>query len=684
MKFPVSWIREYVNTELSDHELSELLTSIGFAVDAVEEIEGERVFEIDITTNRPDCMNVIGLAREIAAATDVKLKEIRNRYREEKTSSSQLFSVEIENVDLCARYSGKVIRNVKIAPSSPSLAKRIIQIGLRPVNNVVDASNYVLFELGHPIHIFDLSKLEGRKIIVRNARKGEKIITIDGIERALNEGMLVIADQKNPVAVAGVMGGILSEVSTSTMDIFIESAHFDPQSIRMTSKKLGLSTDASFRFERGADFDAPLRAIDRVTTIIAECAGGKIASGSIDMVGRKLSRKEVLVRVRRIEQLLGITVVQKKAMEILRSLGMKVTPQGEGVLKVVIPSFRVDIDHEADIIEEIARFIKYDSLPCTIPHETDQKMKAKPDSQDDSVRSLFTAFGCSETINYSMISEEEDNSFSFYGEHDPLTINNPLSEKVALLRRSLLPGLFRNVASNFSRGLRDLKLFEIGKVYHLSETGKPEERKHAALVITGMTGQEHWSKRTRNCDFWDIKGAAESLLEKFGCSFSIAELGDQIFFTKETSFQLDSNDGKKIAVGGKIDVGLQNAHKISQAVWMTEISLSAIPRTAGRQRSRPISPLPVIKRDISIIIPDNVKYSKIYQLLREKWRDSTVSITLADRYSGDPIPEGKTSLMFSLLIHQSEKTLTSTEITAIIERLFRILSEGVGAELRKE
>ncbi len=684
MKFPVSWIREYVSIKLSDHELAELLTSIGFAVEAMEEVEGECVFEIDVTTNRPDCMNVFGCAREVAAATGAKLKEIKSRYREEKTSSSQLFSVEIDDAALCPRYSGKVIQNVVIAPSPPSLAKRIVQIGLRPVNNVVDASNYVLFELGHPIHIFDLSKLDGRKIIVRTAHRGEKIITIDGIERTLTDDMLVIADQNNPVAVAGVMGGMLSEVSNSTTDLFIESAYFDPQSIRTTSKKLGLSTDASFRFERGADFDATLKAIDRVTSIIAEFTKGKIASGSIDVVRKIPSRKEIFVRMKRVELLLGVTVTQKRATEILRSLGMKVIAQGNGILKVVIPAFRVDIDREVDCIEEIARFIKYDSLPCTIPYATDQKRKAKPDRRDEFARSLFAAFGCSETINYSMISTEEDSSFSFYRAQDPLAINNPLSEKVSLLRRSLLPGLFKNIASNFSRGLRDLKLFEIGKVYHLSDRGEPEERKHAALAITGAVGEEHWSKQKRDSDLWDIKGATEVLLEKFGCDFSLAEPDDQMFFMKEMSFQLVSQDGKRIAVGGKIETVLQNTHKVSQPVWMTEISLSEISRVAEQPRSRPVSPLPVIRRDISVIVPDEVKYSDISRLLREKWRDPSVSVVLANRYSGDPIPQGKTSLMFSLFIHQSEKTLTNSEINVILDRLFHILSDGVGANLRKE
>ena len=684
MKFPATWIREYVSTRLSDPELAELITSIGFPVDSIEQIEGENVFEIDITTNRPDCMNIIGLAREIAAATQGKQKDVKNKYKEEKTPSAQLGRVQILDPEHCPRYSGKVIRGVQIAPSPPWLAKRIIQVGLRPVNNVVDASNYVLFELGHPIHIFDFSKVKGNTIIVRRAKRGEKIIMIDGAGRVLGDDMLIIADETDPIAVAGVMGGHLSEVSDTTTDIFIESAYFNPRSVRITSKKLGLSTDASFRFERGADFEATKKAIDRVSSIIAECAGGNIASGFIDVIKKKPKPKEITVRLSRIDLLLGMKVTLKSAMEILRSLGMKVLPKGKGVFKVSVPSFRVDISREIDIIEEVARFIKYDALPCTIPFSTDQKVKNKPDRREETARTILSSSGYSEAINYSMISDEEDRCFSFYKDSQPLRIENPLSENVIMLRRSLIPGLFRNIAGNFSRGSKDLKLFEVGKAYKVLAGQPSDERKHVALLATGIAGEEHWSKMRRNMDLWDIKGAVEALLRDFDCAHTLTGSPDERFFVKDSSFEFSSMDGKRIAIGGRVNRSLESEHKIPQPVWAAEISLDEMPHSARTARFKPTSPLPIIKRDISIIIGEKVKYADIKSLLEEKWKDTSVEIELGNRYSGTPIPVGKVSLMLSVTINQEEKTLTNEEINDIMNTIFGILSDGTGAELRKE
>ena len=293
MNIPFEWINEYITTDQSAEEIASLLTSIGFAVDSIEDIEGEKVFEIDVTTNRPDCMNVLGIARELAAATGGKLTYPAMSYQEGNTLSKDLCRVIIENATLCPRYSGKLIRGIKVSPSPHWLKKRIKQVGLRPVNTIVDLSNFVLFELGHPIHIFDFDKITGKTIVIRNARKGEKITTIDSVERLLTKEMLIIADEKEPIAIAGVMGGLFSEVDTQTKDIFIESAYFQPQSIRMTSKKLGLSTDASFRFERGADWNMTLNAIDRFTKLILESSESEASSGHLDVLKGSFPEQEI-------------------------------------------------------------------------------------------------------------------------------------------------------------------------------------------------------------------------------------------------------------------------------------------------------------------------------------------------------------------------------------------------------
>lgn len=685
MKIPVEWIREYITIYQSDEELASLLTSIGFAVDAIEEIAKEKVFEIDVTTNRPDCMNVLGIIRELSAATGAVATPPTLSYQEGDTASEALCHVSIKNATLCPRYSGKLIRGAKVSPSPAWLEKRIRQIGLRPVNSIVDLSNYVLFELGHPIHIFDFDKIKGKRIIIRNALHGERITTIDSIERILTEDILVIADERDPVAIAGVMGGLTSEVGAQTKDIFIESAYFQPESIRMTSKKLGLSTDASFRFERGADWNITIKSIDRVTHLIQELSKGDISSGHIDVLKSEMPEKIVSMRIARMEQILGTPVSQEKAEAILQSLEMKVKQASEGVLQVSVPSFRVDCKQEIDLIEEVARFIKYDSFPCTIPYATDQKVKRKGDEHEGLACALLVSYGYSEAINYAMISEKEYNQFVFAKNSKAIKIDNPISELGVVLRNSLLPGLLNNVSFNHSRGSKDIKLFEIGKVYAKSFEHPSEESKHLAFMAIGVEGGVHWNRSRRMIDFWDIKGAAEAILKALGSPPSLSKtLLNEPFFLKEQSFQLQSADGKRWAVGGQIHPEITQGLKIYQPVYASEIAMGELPLSEEIIRFAAISPLPVISRDLSIIVDKGVPFSDIERLIQEKQKERPTEIMLTNRYEGSSIPKGKASLTLSIRIHQKSQTMTNEEITALVEDIFALLNKKIGAELRKE
>lgn len=685
MNIPFEWINEYITTDQSAEEIASLLTSIGFAVDSIEDIEGEKVFEIDVTTNRPDCMNVLGIARELAAATGGKLTYPAMSYQEGNTLSKDLCRVIIENATLCPRYSGKLIRGIKVSPSPHWLKKRIKQVGLRPVNTIVDLSNFVLFELGHPIHIFDFDKITGKTIVIRNARKGEKITTIDSVERLLTKEMLIIADEKEPIAIAGVMGGLFSEVDTQTKDIFIESAYFQPQSIRMTSKKLGLSTDASFRFERGADWNMTLNAIDRFTKLILESSESEASSGHLDVLKGSFPEQEISLRINKMETILGIKVSQERAEEILKSLGMKVKPISPGVLNVTIPSFRVDCKREIDLIEEVVRFIKYDSLPCTIPYNTEQEVKGRSDEREVMASCLLISAGYSESINYSMISASEHDRFSFLKESGRLRIDNPLSERGAVLRSSLLPGLLNNVSFNYSRGLKDIKLFEIGKVYAKSAKKPSEESKHLAFIATGEESATHWKRTKRTIDFWDIKGAAEALLNELGYHHFLSKpLTEENFFLKDQSFQLQSPEGRMWAVGGQVNPTVTREFKILQPIYATEIPIGELSLPKEKIRFTTISPLPVVSRDLSIIVDKGTKFSDIERIIRGKQKTTLTDITLAKRYEGPPIPKGKVSLTFSIMIHQKDHTLTNEQINVLIEEIFALLSHEIGAEIRKE
>ncbi|MHC1580779.1 MAG: phenylalanine--tRNA ligase subunit beta, partial [Methanopyraceae archaeon] len=488
MRFRVDWIGEFVELRETAGELADLLTGVGLAVDAVESWGDQSVLEVDITSNRPDAMSHFGTAREIAASTSREMRAPDFTFQEEEgKAATEAARVEIEAPELCRRYAARVVEGVRVRTSPDWLADRLLAVEMRPVNHVVDVTNYVLWELGHPLHAFDLDLLEGSSIIVRRARPGEKMTTLDGVERTLDPEMLVIADEKRPVALAGIMGGADTEISEGTTRILLESAHFDPGSIRRTARRLGLRTDASQRFEKGADPEVIVRALERTCHLLERCGPGRPLLGAIDVYPRPWQSEAVPLRWERAEALAGCELDPTRLMDVLRRLGFEPKQERAGVYRVGVPSWRPDVSREVDLIEEVARHHGYDRIPSTLPQPSGAPPEREPGQvRRELLRDGLVAAGLLEAVPWAFVSAEEDASFRYRGEGEPLALENPLAERQGVMRGSLLPGLLEAAARNLSRGVEAVHIFEAGKRFWRDPgSGEPGEAWTVACLLRG-------------------------------------------------------------------------------------------------------------------------------------------------------------------------------------------------------
>src|SRR5437764_833286 len=510
-----SWLRELTNTKLSPDEIRERLTSVGLAVDAVEKHGDDFVLDVEVPSNRGDCLSHVGVARELAVKEKSKVHSPESKVSKADRKTSDFASVEIRDADLCPRYAARVVRGVKIASSPEWLTKKLEAIGQRSINNVADVTNYVLHELGQPLHAFDLTKLVENRIIVRRATNGETMKTLDGIERKLDPEMLVIADAERAVAVAGVMGGEESEISLATTDVLIESACFDPASVRRTAKLLGLHTEASHRFERGTDPEGVLNAQQRCVALICEIAGGVATEDALDIYPSRKNQKVVSLRPERVEAITSLSVSTAEMARILRSLGFDLSDEASEKLTFTVPLWRHDVAIEEDLIEEVARHTGYDRIGTELPpsslsgeyHSTERRKRA--------LRRSLSVLGFDEAINLSFIELSNDfeliPEFGGPGEENLVTLTNPIIEEASRMRQTLLPGLLNSVRHNINHGIRDVCLFELGRLFAANEPGElPREREALALVSTGGIVKANQAQAEREIDFFDLKGAFEA------------------------------------------------------------------------------------------------------------------------------------------------------------------------------
>jgi len=677
MQITYKWLKEYVDIKAPPEELAHLLTMAGSEIKSIDKKKEDCIFEVEITPNRSDCLSMIGLAREVAAITGEDLKLPKTTIIGETVDKGLPIAIEVQAKELCPRYSGRIISNVAVGNSPAWLEERLKSVGLRPVNNIVDITNFCLFETGQPMHAFDYDKIEGRKIVVRNAKKGENIITIDGVKRELSPDMLIIANEKRPIAVAGVMGGLNTEVTGSTKNILLESAYFDPISVRLTSRKLGISSESSYRFERGVDTGSVVSASNRATLLINELAGGKEGI-LIDKNDIKYKPTKISYDVKYASKLLGCEISNAESNAIFKSLGFETRGSGNK-LKIEIPSFRRDLKYEVDLIEEAARIYGYEKVPSTIPEMVSQiSRKTQARTIQDITRELLTASGLYEIITYSLISRNllsklrPDNV-------NVISVANPLSAEQEVIRPSIVPGMLNTVLWNINRKINSLKFFELGNIY-----GKEKEVFKESLNLTiAMTGnaEENWRQK-RKLDFFDLKGVIEMFLQGLGVENPGFCKGDVPYLSKGESAVLKIGD-KTIGSAGKLEKEILAKFGLKQDVYIAELNMEEIASAARLGKAfQPLPRFPFVIRDVSIVLDKNVLSSEIISAIRNSGVQSIIKAEIFDEYNGEQIPKDKKGLSISIVYQDKNKTLTDQEVDQLHSKIRELLAQKFSAQFR--
>ncbi len=682
MKISYNWLGELVTLTLNPKELAERLTMVGLAVESVEKLGADHILDLDLTSNRPDALSHLGIAREAALVCGTDLKPLNSAITESDEESSDVASVEILDTDLCPRYTARIIRGVKVGPSPKWLVERLESIGQRSVNNIADITNYVMFEMGQPTHAFDFNLLNGRRIVVRRARAGEQLTTLDGFTRELRPEMLVIADGDRAVAMAGIMGGEATEISASTTDVLLESAYFNPRSVRQTARALGLDTEASYRFERGADFEAQARAADRVAQLIAEIAGGRILKSIIDVYPAKIMRDPVALRESRIKRLTGLTVDIGKAAHILRGLEFEVELLADKKeLLAMPPSFRIDIFREEDLVEEVARHVGYDLIDVTLPAWSGQGSYLPGDASRRKVRRALAGLGFDEAISFSFVNPAHDRIFS--GEDkSALTLANPIDVSEDEMRGSIITGLVEALQANFNQGRRDVRLFELGRVFRATKEGeRPLERERLALIMSGAIQPDDW-RGARQVDFYDLKGAIETILGTLNISgFTIERAGVEYLHPGQSAVL--QRDGEEVARFGRLHPRVAALYKFRQPVYVAEIELEMLLELSPDQvRYSALPRLPSASRDVSALVSETTSWGDIERVIGELGISEIVSVKLFDMYRGKGMEEGVRSLAFRVTYRGVGRTLTDEDVSSMHERVTETLRNRFGAQLR--
>jgi len=695
MRLVVSWLREFVDVKASADDIANTLGVRGFEVAGVERLaDGDAVIDFEVTANRPDCLSVLGLAREVSTAFDVPLRAPSNtddapsRLATLPTGESDHVKVRIEAEDLCPRYAAAVAE-VKIQPSPAWLTSRLTAAGVRPISNIVDITNYVNLELGQPMHAFDLARLAGPEIRVRRAKQGEEIRTLDDVSRKLDAEMLVIADRDRAQAVAGVMGSADSEVSATTTMVAFESAYFDAVSVRKTSKRLGLKTEASFRFERGGDLDAQRVALERAAALLDQLKAGRIVGPAVDCYPHPRAPRTLHLRRQRLALLFGATVPDADVARILSGLGLTVKPASDG-WDVIVPLFRVDLLREADLIEEVGRHYGFDRLaPRFPPLRTEPQPPDPRIARDQLIRRLLTAAGLSEAVTFGFIEAKAEAAFHAAGAPAPVAIANPLSAKFDTLRPSLIPGLVDVVAHNRRHGRRDVAVFEIGARFSASG-----ETRGLGIAWTGAATPAHWSAPAREVDFYDASGIVERVCAAVGVHVRLAVAREPFLVAGQTASVLVSEGPERDALVGCIGqlapaVADERGLPRQDRVMVAELDLDALQRASvtAVEAVQPLPRYPFVVRDLSIVVsstlPAEIIRGTIHTAARESEKHAPlVGMSFFDRYQGKGVPDGSVSLSVRLTFQSGERTLTDADVQKSFDTILAALVREHGAVQR--
>ncbi|MCQ4574621.1 MAG: phenylalanine--tRNA ligase subunit beta [Candidatus Brocadiales bacterium] len=676
MKISYNWLKEYCNFDLSPQALADALTEAGLVVEELKPLEDDHCLDVEVTSNRPDCLGFLGIAREVAAITRGKLKPPEADYTAEKLPVD--FKVRVEDSESCPHYTARIICGVKVGPSPPWLQRHLEAVGLRPVNNVVDVTNYVLLESSQPLHAFDMDKLLDKRLVIRRAASGEALKTIDGTRHDLTPETLVIADGQRPVAIAGVMGGIDTEVGDSTTNVLLESARFKPSTVRRAAKRFVMSTDSSYRFERGVDPEGVDWASRRAARLIQELAGGKVCRDVIDIGSRKFKKPVVSVRMRRLNGLLGTEIKPATAGDILSRLGFEVKVRKER-LDVTVPSFRGDITREVDLIEEVARIYGYNNIPT----DTRLSIQVKPQNRygqvEEMARELLTGWGLTEVITYSIVDKTQYRRPGTSSKNAPaLTLRNPIRKGEDRLRQTLMGNLLGVKRHNQDRGVPHIKIFEISRVYFPTESARklPDEKTCLCVLWEeeGVAPEEA---------FYVLKGVLEGMFATLGLRGVLTWQGHPGGpFDEKRSCRVEY-EGKELGVFGEIKKKVVEEYDLNFSPVMAELDFDAIVERADLSTVFKKLPLyPSAVRDMAVVVDEQVSWADIRRCIEESGLEYLESIEFFDLYHGRQVPPGKKSLAFKLCYRANDRTLRGEEVGEMQKLVEERLTRELGAALR--
>ncbi|MCP4396794.1 MAG: phenylalanine--tRNA ligase subunit beta [bacterium] len=652
--------------------------------------EDDSVLEIGLTPNRGDCLSHLGIARDLAALLDLPLRPLSIEYPEEGPAVSEQVTVSIESPELCHRYTASVISGVTIGPSPLWLKIRLESVGVRSINNVVDVTNLVMMELGQPLHAFDLKNVEGPEIIVRRAQAGERFITLDNVERELDDTMLMIADAERDVAVGGVMGGQNSEVSETSTEILLESARFDPSNIRKTAKKLGLSTEASYRFERSVDVQSADLALRRATKLIAELGGGTVAKGIVDEYPTPHVPVQLSLRFARVEQILGVAIKPPTIEKILSSLGFQRMNSSEGSVTVEVPSHRPDVEREIDLVEEVGRIYGFDNIPTMLPSgEIPPRRKNFPKEIEKLTRESLLSQGLYEVVNYSFFDEKNLSKLGIdkKNPYDRLvSLKNPLTKEQRVLRTTTIPGLLENLMLNSSNRVENVRIFEIGRTFHATDPSQalPEEKAVVSGLLSGRRMELGWNQSQEAVDFYDMKGIVENTLQRLNipCEFCRAEASPFLHPGESAAIQVNN---EILGSVGKIHPDVCDAFDLVDGrVYVFELFFDVLVKYAALDTAFSSLPkYPAVHRDLAVIAPvASTEAAEIESIILEAGQPLLEKLVLFDRYVGPQVGDGNASLTYSLHYRSPERTLTDSDVGSIEQRIIERLEARLGLRLR--
>ena len=691
MKLSPHWIRDFVDLSVDDHRLAEDLTNVGIGVEGVSGAGADTVWEMEIGTNRPDAMNHYGVAREAAAIYDVTLKQLSALSSQPSAKPGVAFPITVEEPQLCPRFSARVIRGTRIKSSPEKIAHRLQMLDQRPISNAVDATNYVLWEIGKPTHVFDMDLLEGGKIIVRKARNGETLKTLDGVERKLTSDDIVVCDAKKPVGLAGVMGGYDTMITEKTRNILIESAWWDPITVRKMSRRHGIHTDASHRFERGADFESTILSCDLVAHMIMDSGGGELVGDVVDVVSKRMDQAPVLLHVSEVKRILGGNLEPGEIFRLLKRLGFALIPEGQGDAQfwVNIPSWRLDVEREIDVIEEVARLYGYDKFKNTLPAYSGAVVELPHAKIDATLRKRALALGYNESLSLTFISHADAEKFSSDAGAQVLELENPQSEEASVMRTSLAPGMLDMLSWNLNRDVAVARLFEIGSVYQ-SVTGERVEPKRACLGATAdavknsapSSGTLDVSKGEHAAAgeaFRAFKGDVENLLAAFG--------GD-VKYDRETSEYFHPGrsaratiNGEPVAQFGQVHPEVAQARKLRQDVFLAEFDLEQLYRIGLRVVAfAPLGKYPAVERDFSFVFDDEILFEQMRHAVSATALAELREFKPVEIFRGGSIGAGKYSILLRTKFQSDEHTLRDDEISQWSEKIVAALKSLGGVQ----